>query len=305
MRDETRRVATDVERNLNRLVAGKETSIRLLLAALFGGGHVLIEDVPGVGKTTLARALAASLGADLGRIQFTADLLPADIVGVEIFDPAERRFTFHPGPVFHHIVLADEINRATPKAQSALLEAMAEAQVTIERETYPLPAPFFVIATQNPAEHLGVFPLPESQLDRFFMRLSLGYPDAEAERRLLRGEAGQARLVGLEPVGDWGMVARIQQAAAAVQAADPLIDYALALLHRTRDASRFELGASPRAGLDLLAAARALAWMDGRDFVTAADVQACWLPCLAHRVRAGGDVRAALTDVLEQVPVPG
>ncbi len=305
MSDESRRIAADLEARLNSLIAGKEDTIRLLLAALFGGGHVLMEDAPGVGKTTLARALAASLGADFGRIQFTADLLPADIVGVEIFDPAERRFVFHPGPVFHPVVLADEINRATPKAQSALLEAMAEGQVTIERETHPLPSPFFVIATQNPAEHLGVFPLPESQLDRFFMRLSPGYPDADAEKRLLRGEAGQAQLAGIRPVADWAAVAGIQRQVRQVQANDALLDYLLALLARTRDDALFTLGASPRAGLDLLMAARAWAWLDGREFVTAADVRACWLPCLAHRVRAGGDAHAALAGVLEQVPVPG
>jgi len=188
---------------LSSVLAGKDEVIELALLTLLAGGHLLIEDMPGMGKTTLAHGLAASLATDFGRIQFTADLLPADIVGVEIFDPAEKCFVFHPGPVFHHIVLADEINRATPKAQSALLEAMAEGQVSSEGETRALPDPFFVMATQNPMEHLGTFPLPESQMDRFFMRISIGYPDRRAERSVLLGQAGQAQLSALQPVADW------------------------------------------------------------------------------------------------------
>ncbi|RMH53033.1 MAG: AAA family ATPase [Zetaproteobacteria bacterium] len=286
-------------------LAGKDEVIRNLLITLFCGGHLLIEDLPGVGKTTLAHALARSLDSDFGRIQFTADLLPADIVGVEIFDPAQNRFVFHPGAIFHHILLADEINRATPKAQSALLEAMAEGQVTIERETRPLPHPFLVIATQNPLEQAGTFPLPESQLDRFFMRIEIGYPDREAERRVLTGEAGAERLEAMAPVADWKTVAAIRRAVARVHTAEPLLDYLLALLAASRDGRLLRQGISPRAGRELLRAAQACAWLDRRDFVTAADLQRVWLPCLAHRVTADGDSVAALSALREQVPVPG
>ena len=295
---------TKLESQLSKVVAGKAEAIRQVMIAMFCGGHVLIEDLPGMGKTTLAQALAASLDTDFGRIQFTADLLPADIVGVEIFNPAERKFEFHPGPIFHHIVLADEINRATPKAQSALLEAMAEGQVSIERETRKLPEPFFVLATQNPQEHLGTFPLPESQLDRFFMRLSLGYPDQAAERQLLRGEAGRSQLSQLKPVADMALLNVARQEADKVHVADLLMDYLLNLLELSRSGEWLKQGVSPRAGKDLLQAAKAQAWIDGRDFVAAADIQEMWLPCLAHRVVAAGENEAALQLLLEQVPVP-
>ena len=286
------------------VLAGKDEAIEQVLVALLAGGHLLIEDVPGIGKTTLAHALAASLNTDFGRIQFTADLLPADIVGVEIFDPAEKCFIFHPGAIFHHIVLADEINRATPKAQSALLEAMAEGQVTIERETRNLPDPFFVVATQNPQEHQGTFPLPESQLDRFFMRISIGYPEAGAERRILLGEAGRPRLKQLQPVAGWPDILEARQTLAALPVSEALLDYLLRLLAASRSGEWLQLGASPRAGRDLLLAAKANAWLAGQDYVSAADVQKVWLPCLGHRVRAGGDVEAALLSLLESEPVP-
>ncbi|MDX8409883.1 MAG: AAA family ATPase [Mariprofundales bacterium] len=290
---------------LARAVAGKDMAIRQLLITLFCGGHLLIEDVPGVGKTTLAHALAKSLHSDFGRIQFTADLLPADIVGVEIYDPSQHTFQFHPGAIFHHIVLADEINRATPKAQSALLEAMAEGQVTIERETRMLPQPFFVIATQNPQEQVGTYPLPESQMDRFFMRLQLGYPDALAERQLLTGAVGRSQLSQLKPIADWSLIEGVQAAMQAIHVNDSLLDYLLKLLEVSRNGEFMRLGISPRAGQDLLQAARANAWLDERAFVTAADVQRMWLPCLAHRVSVDGDSSAALMAVLEQVAVPG
>jgi len=293
-----------LEAQVAHVLAGKQQAIRRIIISMLCGGHVLIEDLPGMGKTTLAQALAASLDTDFGRIQFTADILPADIIGVEIFNPAERRFEFHPGPVFHHIVLADEINRATPKAQSALLEAMAEGQVSIERETRRLPDPFFVIATQNPVEHLGTFPLPESQLDRFFISLSLGYPDRQAERQLLKGEAGRERLDGLQPVAGMGLIERARDEIARVHLSDKLMDYLLALLELSRSGEWLKQGISPRAGKDLLRAARAEAWMNGRDYVSAADIQEMWLPCLAHRVVAAGDSEAALLQLLEQVPVP-
>ena len=293
-----------LEAQVSQIVAGKESAIRQVMIAMFCGGHVLIEDLPGMGKTTLAQALAASLNTDFGRIQFTADLLPADIVGVEIFNPAERKFEFHPGPIFHHIVLADEINRATPKAQSALLEAMAEGQVSIERETRKLPEPFFVLATQNPQEHLGTFPLPESQLDRFFMRLSLGYPDQAAERQLLRGEAGRSQLERMKPVANLDLLKVIRRETDQVYVSDLLMDYLLKLLELSRSGEWLKQGVSPRAGKDLLQAAKAQSWMDGRDFANAADIQEMWLPCLGHRVSAAGDSEAALMQLLEQVPVP-
>ena len=304
MSESVRQKIIVLESQMSQVVAGKTEAIRQVMIAMFCGGHVLIEDLPGMGKTTLAQALAASLDTDFGRIQFTADLLPADIVGVEIFNPAERKFEFHPGPIFHHIVLADEINRATPKAQSALLEAMAEGQVSIERETRKLPEPFFVLATQNPQEHLGTFPLPESQLDRFFMRLSLGYPDQAAERQLLRGEVGRALLARLKPVADMELLKVARAEADKVHLSDLLMDYLLKLLELSRNGDWLKQGISPRAGKDLLQAAKAQAWMDARGFVAAADIQEMWLPCLAHRVVAAGDSEAALMQVLEQVPVP-
>ncbi|EAU54920.1 AAA family ATPase [Mariprofundus ferrooxydans] len=297
-------VMDELREQLAGILAGKETAIRQLMITLLSGGHLLVEDVPGVGKTTLAHALASSLDSSFGRIQFTADMLPADIVGVEIFDPAERHFVFHPGVIFHHIVLADEINRATPKAQSALLEAMAEGQVSIERETRRLPEPFFVIATQNPSEHRGTFPLPESQLDRFFMRISIGYPDRLAEREVLLGAVGQARLPGLKPVATWEDVLAVRAQLASMTVSDLLLDYVLELLAISRNGEWLQHGISPRAGRDLLQAARAHAWLDGADYVTAADVQAVWLPCLAHRVSAAGDVEQTLLALLDHVPVP-
>jgi len=293
-----------LEKQLARALSGKQTAIRQLIICLLGGGHLLIEDIPGVGKTTLAQALAASLHSDFGRVQFTADLLPADIVGVEIFDPAEKKFTFHAGPIFHHIVLADEINRATPKAQSALLEAMAEGQVTIERKTHVLPEPFFVIATQNPLEHLGTFPLPESQLDRFFMRMSLGYPDSQAERKLLLGEAGRSQLKSFQATTSWQDIAQARQAIHAIPNNDALMDYVLKLLAESRNGKWLIQGISPRAGHDLLIAAKAHAWLNGQTYVSAADVQAVWSPCLSHRVVAAGNIEAAMQSLLEQVAVP-
>ncbi len=304
VREDMRGKIKALEVQLSHVVAGKQQAIRQVLIAMFCGGHVLIEDLPGMGKTTLAQALAASMDTDFGRIQFTADLLPADIIGVDIFNPAERCFEFHPGPIFHHIVLADEINRATPKAQSALLEAMAEGQVSIERETRKLPTPFFVIATQNPTEHLGTFPLPESQLDRFFMRLSLGYPDQQSERQLLKGEVGREQLQGLKPVVTLQLLEKVRSQAQQIHVSDILMDYLLQLLELSRNGEWLKQGVSPRAGKDLLQAAKTLAWMDDRDYVTAADVQAVWLPCLAHRVVAAGNHEAALMQVLESVAVP-
>ncbi|MDQ6991426.1 MAG: AAA family ATPase [Mariprofundaceae bacterium] len=293
-----------LEEQLSLALAGKKDAIRQLMICLLSHGHILIEDVPGVGKTTLAHALTASLHSDFGRIQFTADMLPADIIGVEIFDPIERRFSFHEGPIFHHIVLADEINRATPKAQSALLEAMAEGQVSIERDTHALPQPFFVMATQNPLEQLGTFPLPESQLDRFFMRISLGYPDREAERRLLMGLVGHEQLKHLKALATWDDIQQAHQIIEALPVADVLMDYVLALLTLSRNRKWLQQGISPRAGQDLLRAAKAHAWLNRQDYVSAWDIQAVWQPCLTHRIVAHGDASAAMQTLLEQVPVP-
>ncbi len=290
-----------VEAAVERALAGKSEIVRLVLVAMIAKGHVLLEDPPGVGKTTLAEAIARAFGADFGRIQFTADLMPADITGVEVYDPAKRSFVFHPGPIFHHIVLADEINRASPKTQSALLEAMAEGRVSVERTTHALPDPFFVIATQNPLEHLGVFPLPEAQLDRFFMRLSLGYPDAEAEREVLTGRAGRERLQEIAPVACWEDLA----AARALALNEPppvLVDYLLAVVRASR--ARWELGISPRAARHWLVATQVLAWLEGEPFPTAFHAQRVAVPVLAHRVRAGEDAQAALQALLAEVPVP-
>lgn len=304
MSDGVRAEIEALQGQLATVLAGKEGAIRQVLVAMLCGGHVLIEDLPGMGKTTLAQGLAVSMGTDFGRIQFTADILPADIIGVEIFDPAEKRFVFHPGPIFHHIILADEINRATPKAQSALLEAMAEGQVSVERETRKLPEPFFVLATQNPLEQRGTFPLPESQLDRFFMRIAIGYPDREAERKVLKDEAGRSHIAGMASASSLATLGRARECAKKVPVSDLLMDYVLTLLEQSRSGEWLRHGISPRAGRDLLAAAKAVAWLGGRDYVSAADVQQVWLPCLAHRVEADGSTEAALTQLLEQVPVP-
>jgi MoxR-like ATPase len=287
---------------------GKEREIRLALACLLAGGHLLIEDLPGVGKTTLAHALARLLGLDFSRIQFTSDLLPADITGVSIYERDQASFRFLPGPVFAQMLLADEINRATPKTQSALLEAMEERQVTAEGETRLLPAPFFVIATQNPSHQIGTFPLPESQLDRFLMRIELGYPERGAERALLAAGGQRAHADQLPALLQAADVTALQRAAASVHAAAPLIDYVQALVEATRRDPAFQHGLSPRAGLGLLAAARAWAWLAGRDMVLPDDIQDV-LPAVArHRLRSTqgtGMVRAEdIAALVRNVPIP-
>jgi len=271
---------------INRIVLGKPHQTRLALACLLARGHLLIEDAPGVGKTTLAHALARVLGLDYQRIQFTSDLLPADVLGAAIFDRESGRFSFHPGPIFAQVILADEINRASPKAQSALLEAMEEGQVTVEGETRPLPEPFFVIATQNPGDHVGVFPLPESQLDRFLLRVRLGFPDRAAERDLLKGEDRRELLAHLEPALTPDSFRDEQLAAARVHVSDALLDYLQALIQASRQDGRFLSGLSPRAGLGLKRAAQAWAHLDGRDFVQPGDVQAVLPALVAHRLFA-------------------
>lgn len=283
----------------NGIVLGKDRQIRLAIACLLAKGHLLIEDVPGVGKTTLAHALARLLGLHFQRIQFTSDLLPADILGVSIYDRDASRFHFHPGPVFAQLILADEINRATPKTQSALLEAMEEGQITADGETFPLPEPFFVVATQNPQSQIGTFPLPESQLDRFLMRISLGFPDRAAERALLLGEDRRGMLAGKSAVIGGEAFMRMQSAASKVHVSDRLADYVQALLAATRETGVAGGGLSPRAGLGLLAAARAWALIEGREMVLPEDVQAVF-PCVAaHRMRRlAGDGESAEASAL-------
>jgi MoxR-like ATPase len=287
---------------VSNVILGKERQIRLALACLLARGHLLIEDIPGVGKTTLAHALAASLGLGFQRIQFTSDLLPADILGVSIYTRDTGGFQFHPGPIFAQVVLADEVNRATPKAQSALLEAMEEHQVTIEGETRRLPQPFFVIATQNPSYLVGTFPLPESQLDRFLMRIELGYPDNEAERALLQGRDRRDLLDGLPPCMDIGTLQGLQHRAQQVYASGALLDYVQALVNHTRRSTDYVNGLSPRAALALLRAARAWALMDVRNHVIPEDVQAVLSAVVAHRLASAGEVgRANGSDVAEQL----
>jgi len=293
---------------VNRVVLGKETQVRLCLACLLARGHLLIEDAPGVGKTTLAHALARTLGLEFHRIQFTSDLLPADILGAAIYDRESAKFTFHPGPIFAQVILADEINRASPKAQSALLEAMEEGQVSIEGETRILPFPFFVIATQNPSDQVGAFPLPESQLDRFLMRIRLGYPDHAAERALLRGQDRRDLLANLPSVLNPADFMRLQQEVQAVHVSDALLDYLQALLAASRTDSRFATGLSPRAGLGFLHAAQAWAYLRGRAFVQPEDVQAVLPALVPHRLFPAVGLSDPADDwaarILLDVPIP-
>jgi MoxR-like ATPase len=270
--------------NASRIILGKQPQIKLALACILARGHLLIEDLPGMGKTTLAHTLAQVLGLEFRRVQFTSDLLPADILGVSVYDRNNASFKFHPGPVFTNVLLADEVNRATPKTQSALLEVMEERQVTLEGETRKLPQPFFVIATQNPTTHIGTFPLPESQLDRFLMRIELGYPDAQSERNLLSTGSGRDNVGQLAPCTDAAGLIRLQQAAAQVRVADALLDYLQAILLHSRRAPQFEAGLSPRAGLALKQCAQAWALMDGRDYAIPEDVQAVLPGVVGHRL---------------------
>jgi len=290
------------------IILGKEHQIRLAMACILARGHLLIEDVPGVGKTTLSHVLASLLGLHYQRIQFTSDLLPADIVGVSIFDRESSSFRFHPGPVFSQVILADEINRASPKAQSALLEAMEEHQVTADGATMPLPEPFFVIATQNPSHQIGTFPLPESQLDRFLMRIKLGYPDQAAERALLKGEDRRELIAKIKPAMSVSQLLDLQKAVTAVFVSDALIDYVQALINHTRDSARFEMGLSPRAGLALLHASQAWAMMAGRQQVLPEDVQAIAPSVVGHRLRriTNGDTKIldAAQELLRNVAIP-
>lgn len=291
-------------RQLNALILGKSRQVRLALSCLLAGGHLLIEDVPGVGKTTLAHALAAVLGLDYRRVQFTSDMLPGDMLGISLFRPNEGLFEFQPGPVFTQLLLADEINRASPKVQSALLEAMEERQVSVDGYTRPLAPPFFVIATQNPDGQLGTFPLPESQLDRFLMRLSLGYPSAESERALLLGGDRRKAIDALQPVLSAASLLALQVQVQQVQLSPAIADYVLSLLQATRKPEVFVHGLSPRAGLALISAARAWAFLDGRDHVLPDDVQAVFVAVCAHRLQPclpGASSTVLLSRLLEHV----
>lgn len=290
------------------IIVGKHAQISLSVICLLAGGHLLIEDVPGVGKTTLSQALARSLGLVFSRVQFTADLLPSDLIGVSVFERQKDAFMFHPGPVFAQVLLADEINRAGPRTQSALLEAMEERQVSIDGVTHPLPSPFFVIATQNPTEQLGTHPLPESQLDRFAMRISLGYPAPDDERALLAGQDRREALQALTPVMSLQGWQRWQARVSDVHASEALLDYLLRLLGATRDGRWFVQGLSPRAGQSLLRLARARAVLQGRGHVSPEDVQALWVPATAHRLQplpaSGRSAAAQCRALLEATPVP-
>lgn len=290
---------------VNRVVLGKPHQVKLAFACLIAGGHLLLEDVPGVGKTTLARALAATFDLDFQRIQFTSDLLPSDIIGISVYEREAGRFRFHPGPILTQLLLADEINRATPKTQSALLEAMAEGQATVDGRTHDLPHPFFVVATQNPLDLAGTFPLPDSQLDRFMLRLSLGYPDTAAERALLSGDDRRQTLAGLRPCLDVAAIDTLRRQARAATVSPALLDYLQALLAASRRHADIRVGLSPRAGLALLAAARAWALLHKRDHVIPEDVQAMFVPVASHRLipGKGGSRRALARALLDDVAV--
>jgi MoxR-like ATPase len=295
---------TAVLAQLNRVILGKDAQIRMCLACLLARGHLLIEDIPGVGKTTLAHAIAKTLGLSFQRVQFTSDLLPADVLGVSIFDRETGKFRFQRGPIFAQLVLADEINRASPKAQSALLEAMEERQVTLDGQSMPLPEPFFVIATQNPQEQIGTFPLPESQLDRFLMRVHLGYPAAAAERELLSGVDRRDLINSLNPLVSVEVLSRLQLGVLEIHVAPPLLDYVQALVAHTRSAAGLSVGLSPRAAIGLLRAARAWAMISGRSAVIPEHVQAVFAAVVEHRLGQRVPGSAAADHLLEAVPVP-
>lgn len=298
--------------NIERVIVGKRREIELVLIAMLAQGHVLIEDVPGVGKTMLARAIAASIGGSFKRIQFTPDLLPSDVTGVDIYDQRESRFTFRPGPIHANLVLADEVNRATPKTQSALLEAMEERQVTVDRETHQLPEPFTVLATENPIEFEGTFPLPEAQLDRFLLRLSIGYPGKENEIALLERQHREQPLRTLEAVTTTEEIADSIRDVRGVFVAPELSEYIVTLVEATRNHDDVFLGASPRGSLALYNASRAMAYLRGRDFVTPDDIKTLTQSALAHRIvvhpsakMAGQEGRNIVSDVLRKIAVPG
>ncbi len=289
------------------VILGKEQQIKLALACILARGHLLIEDLPGMGKTTLAHTLAQVLGLQFQRVQFTSDLLPADILGVSVYDRNAASFKFHPGPVFTNVLLADEINRATPKTQSALLEVMEEAQVTIDAMTHQLPQPFFVIATQNPSSQIGTFPLPESQLDRFLMRISLGYPNAASEQQLLKNNGGRAQLANIRPVIDSEQLQTLQAICHNIHVSDELLDYLQTILKYTRQSTAFNAGLSPRAGLSIKQCAQAWAMIAGRDHVIPEDIQAILPSVAGHRLVSNTGIQSSensISNLLKAVAIP-
>jgi MoxR-like ATPase len=311
---QTAQRAIQLETALRRVIRGTDEVVRLALVALFARGHLLVEGVPGVGKTTLAHALARGLDCSFQRIQFTSDMLPSDVLGISIYSAIEQRFEFKPGPVFTNVLLADEINRTTPKTQSALLEAMNEGQVTVDSHSHRLPQPFLVIATQNPVEHHGTYPLPESQLDRFLLRARMGYPSGESEREILRSEAGAARLEEVLPVLSAADVLGMQEEVTRVRVDDSLVDYTLEIVRRTRDSEFLSLGVSPRGSLMLYRAAQASAYVDGRHFAVPGDFKTLAVPVFAHRVvvnarytsmlKKSEQAEQVLREIIESVAVP-
>jgi MoxR-like ATPase len=306
--------AAQLEGALRHIIRGKDDVIRLSLVSMMARGHLLIEGVPGVGKTTLGQALARALDCGFQRVQFTSDMLPSDVLGISIYSAIEQQFEFKRGPVFTNVLLADEINRTTPKTQSALLEAMNEGQVTVDAHSYSLPQPFLVIATQNPVEHHGTYPLPESQLDRFLMRVRMGYPDGNAEREILRSEAGAAQLDNLQPVLSGADVLEMQHAVTQVRVDDALVNYTLAIVRKTRESEHFSLGVSPRGSQMLYRAAQAMAFLEGRNFCTPEDFKPLVVPVFAHRVVVNGlysstlkkseQAEQVIQEIVESVPVP-
>src|SRR5213594_1339194 len=310
----TSHVVSQLKSTIARAIYGKEEAIQLALITLLARGHLLIEDVPGVGKTTLAQALAKSFQCGFQRVQFTSDLLPSDVLGVSVYNPESREFEFRPGPIFANVVLADEINRTTPRTQSALLEAMNDAQVTVDGKTLPLPNPFLVIATQNPVEHHGTYPLPESQLDRFLMRIRMGYPSHETEKEILRKRAGDNGLDSLDPVADVSDVLAMQDSVAHVKVDASLHDYALEIVNRTRKSEQLALGVSPRGTLMLQRAAQARAFLDGRDYCLPDDFKQLAVSVFAHRVvassrhaslqRKSETTETALREIVYSVRIP-
>src|SRR5579871_450685 len=306
--------AIALEKALHTIIRGNDEVVRMALVAVLAHGHILIEGVPGVGKTTLAHALARALDCSFQRIQFTSDMLPSDLLGISIYSTTEQQFEFKPGPVFTNILLADEINRTTPKTQSALLEAMNEGQVTVDGRSHPLPQPFLVIATQNPVEHHGTYPLPESQLDRFLLRVRMGYPKAASEKEILRSTAGAARLDDLKPVVTGDEVLAMQAEVAQVKVDDSLVDYALEIVRQTRESEALSLGVSPRGSLMLYRAAQALSYLDGRTFTTPEDFKSLAVAAFSHRVVVNGryssnlkkseQAEIMIREILQNIPVP-